>query len=108
MTYVKWVSNATLGDGTTELRNGDEVLLRQGVPVDLSAEDKKSYEEKFGAVFADSSAQEAKEYEESQSGPLQPPGGDVRGTAPTFTNAGDANQQTDQPESGKSGSGKSN
>lgn len=105
MAYKKWVSNATLGDGTTELRNGDEVLLRRGVPVELSAEDSKKYTEQFGIVFADSSAEEAKQYEESQGGPLQAPGGDVLGAAPTFVNAGDANQETDQP-SGKSGSGK--
>jgi hypothetical protein len=105
MAYKKWVSNRTLGDGTTELRDGDEVLLRQGVPVEISAEDVKSYEAKFGFVFADSSAEEAKQYEESQQGPLQVPGGDVRGAAPTFVNAGDANQETDQAESGKSGSG---
>jgi hypothetical protein len=79
MTYKKWVSQRDqLGDGTTELATETKFCCGR-VPVDLSAEDKKNYEEKFGFVFADSSAQEAKEYEESQSGPLQPPGGDVRG-----------------------------
>jgi hypothetical protein len=107
MAYKKWVSNRTLGDGTTELRFGEDPgdVIRQGVPVEISAEDVKKYEDKFGFVFADSSAEEAKAYAESQQGPLQVPGGDVRGAAPTFVNAGDANQQTDQAESGKSGSG---
>lgn len=107
MAYKKWVSNSTLGDGTTELRFGEEPgdVLRQGVPVELSAEDVKKYEEQFGFIFADSSKEEAKAYEDAQSGPLQAPGGDVVGSGPTFVNAGQANQTTDQPESGKSGSG---
>ena len=106
MAYKKWVANRLPGDGTSELRDGDKVLLRKGVPAELKAEDVKSYEDKYGFVFADSSAEEAKEYEESQQGPLQAPGGDVRGAAPVFVNAGTANQtdQTDQGESGKSGS----
>ena len=95
-TYVKWTRNSIVGDGTTHHILADGTELRQGVPVKLSADQKKDLEDRMGVVFEASSAEEAKaavvEAEE------QPVGSDVVGTAPVFQTP-DAN--VDQ--SGKSG-----
>jgi hypothetical protein len=65
-------------------------------PTELSA-DVVSALEGEGRIFEDSSAAEAKEYQESQVGVVQQPGADIAGSAPVFANAGAANQITQQP-----------
>ena len=96
MTYVKWTGNSIPGDGTSRvlLEDGSEVV--RGVPVDLSADDRKSLEEKFGFVFESSSAEEAKAVAAATE---QTPGGDVMGTGPNFvTVPGETNQADDAGE----------
>jgi hypothetical protein len=91
VTYVKWVANADRhNDWTSELLLADGTRLEQGVPVDLKAEVRKSLEEE-GRVFEDSSKEEFETHQESFQ-VVQPPGADVRGTAPVFSNAGAARQ----------------
>jgi hypothetical protein len=84
----------------TEVRLDDERTISAGEPVDLSAEDQKSLEER-GFVFEDSSKEEATEAAENQ----QPVGADVGRAAPVFGSSVQPNQDAeegDQPSGSKS------
>lgn len=90
MAYVKWVANVDRhNDWTTELILNDGKYVRMNEPVDLSADLRKQLEAE-GRVFEDSSADEAKQYADANTGALQPPGGDIAGSAPVFANAGES------------------
>lgn len=90
MAYVKWVRNADQTDWVSELQDEEgNTVLKMGEPTELSAEDKKKYEGRF--VFEESSAAEAKEYQEARANkPVV--GSDIAGSAPTFENAQGGNQ----------------
>jgi hypothetical protein len=93
MAYVKWVANSNPYDWTTELELEDGTTVRQGEPVELTKELKEALEGD-GRVFEDSSAAEAKEFEERAANtPVV--GTDVAGAGPVFENAGPGNQSTD-------------
>lgn len=104
MAYKKWVRNADPQDWVTELTDEDgKSIAKMGVPVELSADQVKELEAN-GRVLDDSSAEEAKEFNESNVRPVV--GADIAGSAPTFANAGESNQQANDPpaKSGKRGS----
>jgi len=101
MSYVKWTSNLIPGDGTSRVILKDGSVVQRGVPVDLSAEDKKTLEG-MGLVLESSSAEEAKSVSEAVQ---QAPGGDVSGSAPVFADTQgafnqNADDSVDQPSSG--------
>lgn len=106
MSYVKWVSNSTPGDGVTqEILNDGELTVTMGVPVQLNADVKKDMESR-GRVFETSTADEAKAAEAQAA--LQPVGNDVVGTAPVFADtSGGSNQATDDTDQGGSGRSRS-
>jgi len=86
--YKVWTANADRhNDWTTELIRKDGKVIRMNEPLDLSAEEVKSLEAE-GRVIEDSSAEKAKEYQESREGFVQMPGADIAGSAPVFSNAG--------------------
>lgn len=71
-------------------------VVKTGVPVDLT-KDEQAKLETLGAIFEDSSADEAKEVE-AQLATEQSVGADIAGSAPVFGIAGDsANQNVDPP-----------
>jgi hypothetical protein len=81
--YQKWVRNSNPNDGVSEITLEDGSTLRQGVPVKLSAEDRKKYEA-LGLVFEDSSAAESREVLR-EIADEQKVGRDVQGTGPVFS-----------------------
>lgn len=80
-------------------------VAKLGVPVDLSKAEQEKLEG-LGAIFEDSSADEAKEVQ-AQLETEQPVGGDITGSAPVFGNAGDAANQNVEPPKGDDGKTKS-
>lgn len=93
MGYVKLTGTANRHtDWTTEIvLERDEAgevtkVVKAGVPVNLTADEQKKLEG-LGYTFDDSSAEEAKEYEEGQA--TVQVGADVAGSAPTFAPAQD-------------------
>lgn len=75
-------------------------VVRQGEPVDLNKEQQEKLEA-LGAIFEDSSADEAKEFRASAE-QVQPAGADTAAGAPLLGAGGNQpNQTVDQPE-GKS------
>jgi hypothetical protein len=101
MTYVKLSPPANPSTDNTTVyvleRDEDGVVtkdVRVGVPTDVS----KADQEKLGALgakFEDSSADEAKKYEESQSSVVV--GDDIAGAAPVFDQAPPSNASTTTP-----------
>jgi hypothetical protein len=91
MSYYKWVANADKGDFVSHLvlEDGMEVVL--GVPVQMSAELKKSLEAE-GRVFESSSKSEAEEVKAAQTETQV--GIDTAQAGPTFVDSGEANQTT--------------
>lgn len=69
-------------------------VVKAGVPVDLSKEEQDKLAT-YGVTFEESSAEEAKEYEESAT--TNPAGADIVGAAPSIESTASG---TDQPKGG--------
>lgn len=103
MGYVKLTGTSNRHENWTSefvLERDDETgeptkVVRLGEPIDLSKDDQAKLEA-FGAVFEDSSADEAKEVEESG----QPVGADVANAGPRFGGGGEPNQSVSAPAKG--------
>ncbi len=98
MAYVKFVSTKRRHeDWTQEYKvldsDGEEVVVKRDVPVDLSAAMQRKLES-IGAVFTTSSKKEADDYEKSLSEQFVV-GADVAAAAPLLGAGG--NQNVDQP-----------
>lgn len=98
MAYKKWVANADRNDWVTVLEDEDGNQIKMGQPVELNADQVKEYEQS-GRVFEDSSAEEAKAFNEGNVRPIV--GADIAGSAPVFENAGPSNQAASESKRGK-------
>lgn len=98
MSYYKWVRNADPSDWVARLELEDGTVIELGVPVEMSADDKKALEAE-GRVFESSSKSEAEQVAAAKAGPTV--GADTAISGPVF-----ANEQVNQP--GAEASGKDN
>ena len=98
MSYVKLAGTTNRHENYTtryvlerDEETGEETkVVEAGVPIELSAEDRKKLEA-LGAVFEDSSAAEAKEVEEQQQ--AAPVASDTAAAGPRLGGSGAPNQQ---------------